>query len=615
VWHFAPISRSCAGPFHRWPPQAFAVAPKKTVASRAFFAEDCSMSTPLQNGPFVAALMLFAVSGQASADKAADYLQHLPDGSLIVARAAKLDAMDEQLFPLAERFGLNYPPLGQLVTALDGVESDGDVVVGLMWRDDGYSPFALVPVFDFSTFVRAADGDGDSRSTLITLAGEDLVATQRGRWALLTNLSGSEEPKPLGNVAPGVVERLKQLVRADDYSALVLPAGLDRIPATAVGRVSSRQRAQYRRRVHNGPFTLGDPTFWLNALEVYRESLTHFSKECDAIAVGATFGNERAVTLRIAVLSREASYQTTEPGQPANLRGPAKLPAIAGQPTIFTAAGAWKSRWSELLLDLYLYSFAGGSDAVGIHQFSKSALQKYVESTRAASELVNHVAAVVVAPAGDLPIMSHTGIVLDTSNADAYLEAVDKLVDAWNQVVKKSKGEADYVYEKEATGVVALAPNAKGQRYSIDLTTAFRMENVPDVRTLFTKMYGRNGKSVMDVVAIDDHRVLISDLPDELRNQLQQELSATRADTLNSTAETEAAVDWRMLVQPAVLQDWSNKSKLITHGGDIVGWKPMQLASQTPVEVSVKLSPEVLEASATVAGELVEAIGELVNPE
>lgn len=569
------------------------------------------MSTPLHHGSAIAAVLLLGITSWTLAAEPDEFLQHLPDGSLVAVRVAKLDAMDEQLSPLAERFGLAYPPLGQLVTALEGVDSRGDAVIGLMWRDDAYAPFALVPVLDFSAFVRAADGDGDSQSTLVTLAGEDLVATRRDRWALLTNLSGSEEPRPLGNLTAGELARVRKLLRSEDYSVVVLPEGIDRIPATSTRRVSSRQRAQYRRRIHNGPFALGDPTFWLNALEVYRESLTHFSRACDGLALGATLGDNDQIALRIAVLAREQNSEAAVPTQTASHSGPENLPALAGQPAIFAAAGTWKSNWTELMLDLYLYSFAGGSDGFGIRVFSKSALQEYVESTRAASELVQQVSTVMVAPTGDLPVMSNTGIILHTSDAQEYLREVDRLVEAWNQAVQKSKGDADYVYEKVPEGIAGLAPGIKGQRYQVDLTTAFRMENVPDVRTMFDKMYGRNGKAVMDVVAIDGQRVLVSDLPDDLRNQLQQELlKESASDQQDSTVRG----DWKLVVQPDVFQDWANQRKLISHGGEIVGWEPKPLASQTPVEIEVRLEPTLLEAKATLAGDLVQAVGELVNP-
>lgn len=543
-----------------------------------------------------------------AAAEAEDYLQQLPSDSVVTLRVATLERMDDQLAALAEQFGVVYPPLGQVVTSLAGIDAGGDAIAGLMWRQETLVPFALLPVTDYSTFVRAADGDSDADTTLVTLAGEDLVASRRGRWVLLTNLVDGDEPAPLGNLPAKQQSRLAALAADSDYELLVLRGGFDQVLASNSNRrVPSRELAQLRRKVQNGQVQYRDPEYWKAVYRLYRVAFHHLAAKCDGFSLGVSVNEEREVTLKAALLARDETPRV----RIGEVGSEAKILNVGGQPTIVSVGGPWGSKWTQLSLDLYVYSFAAGSDAVGIEQFSQPAMARYLKLCKTASDLVEYQSLVIISPTGDRPIMSNSAVLLHTTNAKTFQDSFDRLIDVWNAAVKQSRREAEFVYDKDADDLKGLPPSVTGTRYSVDLSNAFRMQNVPDVRTMFDKMYGRNGKLVTDVLAIDNRRVLVSDLPDDLRNELVKGLLDDSLEP--AAAEESGRGEWQVELHPAPLQEWLNRSKLISHGGNIIGWEPKEFASDEKVAIRIQAEPAKLEVSTTLSAELVEALGDLIR--
>ena len=128
------------------------------------------------------ALALPSVAGQGWAAGSTRALEWVPRETLVLARASRLDAFDSDIQPLASNFGLPLPAFGQLVTQIEGIDPAGEVIIGITEYDTGvYLPFVLLPVSDYRAFVRAGDGDPGIEVTLLTLAGEELLAAKRGQ--------------------------------------------------------------------------------------------------------------------------------------------------------------------------------------------------------------------------------------------------------------------------------------------------------------------------------------------------------------------------------------------------------------------------------------------------
>jgi hypothetical protein len=530
------------------------------------------------------------------ADEAGEsFADQLPRNTLVAARVSHLDRFDPLIQPLAESFGVAVPPIGTLAASLEGVDARGDVIVGIVGLGSGnFAPFVLLPVDDYRAFVRAGDGDAGVDFTPITLAGEELLSQERGRWALVIN--------PVDDTTPFEVDsetRVKATRSALGDSLITVLAtsrGMAELKRLAASRNESPYHVANRRRM-----LASRPINWKSPQEL-EERLSLF-----APLIARTCENAKHAELSINVTddqslefeARLVPKQTKQIAATESSLPPVTLPE---QRSMLEVEGPAGSRWTDLLVDLHIDSYSAGSDEVDVIYFSPPELEKWRAGIARARDMVIGARGLVIAPAEGEPTVSNGALVLHVNSSAEFVSAFDAVMADWNSLVNSAtRRNADFIYETKPLSVGSLV----GKRYTVDLPTAFRQDNIPEVREVMAKMYGRNGVRALDVLPIDERHVLISDLPDALRDQVIANMSSGKSEPLPNTK------GWTIKIEPATMQDWLNDMKLHTYGEDVVGWKPQPLNAEGSVTIEVTTHEPELIVRTKVSGDVVRAVGKL----
>lgn len=555
-----------------------------------------------RNLPIAVALIVLLTNGAkgptALSAEAAEFLAHVPARSLVALRLDRLDRLQTHAGPLAESFGAVVPDFSTL-GEVDGLDLTGDVAAGLtlIGEEDELLPYLLVPVSDYGAFVSALGGDPDAEETTVTLAGEELLAASRGRWALLLNQT--ESLSELGQLADEARNRIAQAFGDEQATVVITEAGLQHLVKLAAARELTPEELNRLRRVqHSQRIRWQSLDYWRDWLKVNEPVVLGLQARTEGVLLATDIRDDHGLDLRIALLP------SPDPDQQPD-RETAAVPAIGldGTRPIVMTAGKLDGRWQRELVEIYFDSFANGSDAVGIEQFAPQELADLRKSATTAQQLVQGVSALFVAPAKDEPVLANTAYLLRVTDAGGFLQAAESMVTDWNRAVESSAPEVDVVFDFEQLKIAGR----DAIRYSVDLPTAFRVDNIPEVRDVLAKMFGHNGSLVVDLVTIDDRHVLICGLPETLHPSIVEACKAA----------TEATPDiddgWQVEFDPAAWQDWRNSYKRLNFGENVIGWQPKRLESTSRVTIRLAREPHALTATAEVPADVVEAAARLVR--
>lgn len=526
-------------------------------------------------------------------------LHTLPRNTVVAVRVSQLDHLDHLVQPLAATFGIDMPAVGDIAADLEGVDMGGDVAVGLLRLGTrNYTPFVLLPVNDYKAFVQAGDGDAGLVYTPLTIAGEELIGSQRGRWALIIN--PIEDVNDLGRLDEKFASKITDAVNDETLVTIAVPPqGVSELRRIASSRSEAPYRVASRRRMlANRKMNWTSISDWEERLTLYRAPIIHLCKSCDTMVLSADIGEQQSIEVELHLLSEKpptiADTQIT-------------LPAVEvdGQRHFAIAEGPWNSPWVEMAMKMYVDHASTGSDAVGITYFSTAEFNSLRKTVMKASGMIQSMRALAIAPEKDAPSMSNSALLLEVTNSEEFLGVVDGAMTEWNELVNKSRRNIDFVFESKPL----VVGDHSGKRYSIDLPSAFREEDVPEVRQVMDKMYGRNGLMVADVLPVDKTHVLISDLPDALRDGLLK--GATDA----QTQPVDNPAGWTLVLDPAAIQDWNNLVQRHVNGENTIGWKPKPLECESNVVVEVTTQSPTLTIRSTIPGDVVQALGKLVRSE
>lgn len=553
------------------------------IARFAFFVFSCEF-------------VLTCVAVQVWADEPAGALEWVPRETLVLARASRLDEFDTSIQPLANNFGFALPALGQVVAQVEGVDPAGEAIVGITEYDTGvYLPFVLLPMSDYRAFVRAGDGDAGMDVTPLTLAGEELLAARRGQWALVTNVV--DQFADLGRLDDRKVEQLLGEFADEWLTVAVTEAGLSVLKAISQSGPQSPQQLAHRRRLLSArPMNWRSLDDWQQRVTLEGDLVDQFHSLCSGVVLAIDADANLTTRMRAVFLPRgDVQAESAEFAQ---------LPLeLSDERTAATANCAWGSAWVDGLVQLYLSSFSTGSEELGVNYFRAGDFQRFRKSFISMAQPIQSAQFVMIAPASDQPTMSNSALVIQVADAKEFAKALDGVMHNWNRMIETAQRSVDYVFESKPLEIGDLA----GQRYFIDLPTAFRDENIPEVRQVLADLYGRNGVWAVDVLPLDSTRVLVSDLPDNLRDTLIANLQSAQP-----AAEVVSA-NWTIRLDPAVLQDWLNDYRRHSYGENVIGWKPKVLESTSQVQIDLTTHAPTLTVTAEIPGDVVKALGKLIE--
>jgi hypothetical protein len=521
-------------------------------------------------------------------------LEALPGRLLAVMVVHNLGECEQVFRRPLQQFGLPSLPVDTFIRGLEGSDPSGPLLLGLAESADGPpTMFLMIPISDFSQFVTGLGGEAEGDSSEIELAGQRLQASDRGNWALVSNVAtplGDERYQPapslLRAAAPYFADE-----RRGSLSLLVPGDGLARM-ATAV-KESGKTPAEIdrlRRMFRVSDFRWNQPADWQELILVYGPLVESLASHTAGAAVQVQVTVEGNARVDGSLLAPETTGATT--GIEAT-----KLPAlkVPDRAAFLTFKGPAKTPWTPMAVELFLGHLASRGDDLGVVEYPPDEWEAFRQSVHSLVGEVSGISVTAVAPAGEEPQLANQAVLLEVDDSQQFLQTAQELTTDWNRLVENSRHEVDLVFDARPLEIEGVS----GTRFAVDLPTAFQANQIPEVRNVLTALFGNTGEMQIDVLPLDATHVLVSQFPPELTSKI--------VTALKPLSEGDPAERWNVRFAPQVFQDWQNATFKASFDANIIGWKPRRFesaetitATVTPsseaARVELELSPEVLEA-------------------
>lgn len=533
----------------------------------------------------------------------ADWQAHLPPEWLGVVVVNDVAEFDRHAAQIAAQFGVDAPGLLRLIEAagLQGVtDAKASWLAGLARGPAGAEepyPFAMIPVTDFGDFVQALDGDLRGTTAVVTLADQDLLAGNCGRWALLMNPDQREILESVIARAPDATVEEKTLAAAGGIAAVnVSQLGLKWLAAyQSPGDQRSRQQASARRK--RGLAML--------SLEGAKESLILDKPVWEWVAatfahIGITVAVDDAggARVKVVVAKPQAAGEATSPNESKNEN------VFVNREWITIGTVQISPELAELATGWQIAALKSAPDELGVEEFAPAELAALEESIKTA---FGHVTSARFATLADreLPVYGNRVMLLEVSKTDDFLAACGEVMRRWNALIAASKAAVELEFAAEPVEIAGHS----GQRFFVDMVEAVDVPRSPEVAKVMADMFGPEGVLNWYVLPIGERGVVVANLP-------RAELEKILRDLKGGNAKPQAAEGSATLkLDASAYVDWGQRRDLTVTGDTIGGPRFVPLPKSDPLDASLTVRDGVVEFELVVPTGLVESLGQRAQEE
>lgn len=545
-----------------------------------------------------ALLMVLCLAESGHADQlesARQCLAALPENVLGVVVLHDVAATEQAFKAAAGKLETPPLPIGAFVDNLLGADVSGNLVVGLAESTEGTPAlFLMIPVDDFDEFVTGLEGVAGEESE-IQLAGQRLLAVRRGDWALLTSVSGTIAEETF-TPPETLVEAAGPHFAPDQRGGIsvIVPGDALRRAATLIGESAktAEELERLRRSFRLREIRWNQPGDWVDLLLAYGPLVEALAEHTEGVLIQGRGQENADLALRGTLLARASETQQL-----------AEIPAaqvvtleLPGRQAFLVAAGPATTRWRPVGVELFLGHLASRTHELGIAEFPPEEWDGFRQSVHGLMGEVSSASLLAVAPGAEEPQLSNQAVLLEVSDAAEFLVSVQELTTDWNRLLENADREVELVFDAEPLKLAGL----EGTRFAVDLPSAFHAAQIPEVRTVLTRLFGNNGEMRIDVLPLDAKRVLVSQFPPETTADLVSAIGKLN----RSRSEGR---EWTIEFTPQVFQDWQNVVFRASLEGNIVGWKPRRFESDEKVRLTIEPAPGTLQVRSQLSAELLRA--------
>ena len=538
--------------------------------------------------PTLLALLLWVLLASRVPAEQASLQSALPgDWIALVAVAHPTETLD-RVGPLLAAAEVSLPEqLGdylQLLADLDGLDQTGQFVAGLVESSGGrLQPFVLLPATDHDTLVESFDGDPQLDQPILNLDGQRVVAIRQGDWLALCSEEVAEDfaGSQLASPVPLLGKTMTVAIRPAAWRSA-------RTIGNQLKQADNRWYNRVRRMSAGGNWIPrsrdGAIDFLLTALPVIDQMATEeiaVAWACDLA------GREYKSTLRLSVESpRESANSDASSTTPAQL--------LDNTDPIASLVGSIPQVWRRQLTEGVLRWQMSTSEESILHRGRSRYYERFIETCSEIAAQSEGIQAVAAVPPDGLPPMSNQAMVITCSDSAQLVDSIEQAFDIWNQMVTIEMRLSKLLFEKsdvEIAGIVAT-------RYSADLQAAFLAGDVPDVRTIMTKLFGPPGDLVYTVVPLDAHHVLVSQWREE-------QTTAIVAGRSPATTPSKPSQPLRFAFSPQSYRRWKAQQYAIEFADQPYAPKAHPIGNSDTVEATAKGDSQQLTISLSAPADLV----------
>ncbi len=449
----------------------------------------------------LAAAALAVASFLSTPAQAGDAIKMVPADALGVVVVDGLDALDAKVGKALESLQLPLPgPLTalQAVPGLsDCLDQESPIVVALLKSPEaGDDPalVAFVPVEDFDAFTELFGGEEAGDFIRLTVPAKPLLAAEKDSFAIVVE---EDCQQALANVLEspgGLAEKLgDDLAWIDerDVAAVMTEAGVSAFCEKVLEGIGVAQEAIRAQ----GEDELGAAELF----NVYRSMFAVVDQEVELVGIGLDLREsgdfEVHVRKRFLPAGQFAQCVTGLSPQADVLNG---LPAV---PFVIAGGAQLTPAMGRLMMDFSMEAMQAAPKFYGI---SEEQADRMLESAGPMMEEMQSFAMMLAVGSPDDTMYSRMVGVMKSENAKKYMEAYEKYLQDFSELMKGSKGVFSMAMESKPIEI----NGCQGLQISMELPMEMLAQG-PNAEVILEKMIGPDARVRVFVVAADDHHILL----------------------------------------------------------------------------------------------------------
>jgi len=447
-------------------------------------------------------LALFMLSvGPLRIQAADDVVQQIPNNALAFVVVKNLQATSGEVDQTAQRMQLPAPRLLAMAKArlgsVKGVAETGDLAVALISQEVG-SPFPVI-------FVRASDyeallsglnpQDQDGPSRQVTVAGQSVLVAKKGNYAVFTS--------PAFRAGLKRVVESTESVKFDDNSQAFLQQADAYAVATETGVKTLAQLAIVGLRQVKQQFAQAGPQgeAVVAAFGIYEELFKWAAEEVEQVVVTVQINDSGAVSLAKRVDFRNtAEYAVTSSAASATKL----LATLPKQSYVMAGAGQFgdsqaMEKWMKMSVNMM-------RAMPGSQQLTDEQTDQLLAATRKSMEGMRGMSFTFGVPEAGGSIYSRMGAVMEVQDANAFIENYVQGMQQMQQLLADNQGLPYQILAAEKTQVAGVP----GMKVVMQIMPAAFGAGGEQVKEMFDKMYGKDGKIEVFAAPVDANHVALA---------------------------------------------------------------------------------------------------------
>ncbi|MEO8495632.1 MAG: hypothetical protein ABI614_11220 [Planctomycetota bacterium] len=541
-------------------------------------------------------------------DAADDVVQQIPDNALAYVVVRNLREADREVNQTAQRMQLPAHNLlemaKQSLGLVKGVVETGDLALVLMGSEAGGPyPVVFVRTDNFDELLGQLKTENqDGPISQVTVAGQSVLIAAKGKYAVLASPANRDGLKQVVASAASVKvdDGTQAFTQHADVYAVATNAGVKMLSQLAITglQVVKQQLAQL------GP--QGDQA--VAAFGMYEELLKWAAEEVKQVVVALRIDDNGAVSLvkRVDFLN---PVEYADAGSAASATK--RLARLPMRPYAIAGAGAMgdvtaMEKWMEFSMEM-TRSMMGS-------QLSDEQGQKLIEISRKSMEGVRGVAFSFGVPEVGGSVYSGMAGIMEVDNADAYLA---RYVDTMQQM-QQLFADSERMPYRILTAEKAEVAGVPGMKVVMQISPAALGPAAEQLKGMFDKLYGKDGKIEVYGAAIDDKHIALAYVSED---NLRALIQAAKSPDAGLAADEGIQITSKLLPENAQLVGFVSPAGTVQFIQRMVQaiLPPEQQAqipafpSSPPLGFSFQYDGEALEAGLVAPAEFLTALGKYIQ--
>jgi len=538
-----------------------------------------------------------------------DVVQQIPSNALAYVVVKNLQEAGREVNQTAQRMQLPPPNLLEMAKArlglVKGVVETGDSALVLMGQEAG-SPFPviLVRTNDYEALLNGLNPQGqDGPLSQVTVAGESALIAKKGNYAVFTS--------PAFRAGLKQVVESEESVKFDGQTQAFLQNADAYAVATETGVKTLTQLALVGLRTVKQQFAQAGPEgeTVVAAFGMYEELFKWAAEEVEQVVVTLQINDGSAVSLTKRVDFRNpVEYAVTGSAASATKR----LATLPKWPYAMAFAGEFgdskaMEKWMEVSINMM-------RAMPGSQQLTDEQIEKLLAASRKSMEGLRGMSFTFGVPEAGGSIYSRMGMVMEVQDAQAFINNYVQAMQQMQQVFADNQRMPYQILSAEKVQVAGVP----GMKVVMQIMPAAFGAGGEQVKQMFEKMYGKDGKIEVYAAPVDANHVALAYVAEK---NLQEMIQAAKSPQEGLASDDGIQATAKLLLEKAQLVGYVSPEGMLQYVQQMIqSLAPLEqqvkippFPSSPPLGFSFQYDGEALEAGMVAPAEFLTALGKYIQ--